>query len=831
LPHRCHDTLDGRPVVVPDDPLQLTWSLVDVPGEVAGAYTLGVVDDALGLDAHGTTLSVDHGLLEPGDWDFQLEALDGEGNRDTATLSVAVADDNGHPTAAVTGPTRHLVSAGNVLDRDIILSGAASFDRDNLLDGTPLGAGLGITRYEWEILQAPPGCTPPALPSGPAAHTFTLYAGSHVVEPPCQGIWRLQLTVTDDDPSPLTDFAETLVGIGNCPAPLCIDHPTQARPHLVEFPPQTDIPILYHLDSTVYDSPLLAAGGLAVRLALFHEHQPTMPVYVSPDTNVLPSNRGGQPSFQWNGRTAAHERPLPGLYSIEISLLEPHVGTTAFVAREDNAIAIQFIEYLVDADADELVSLDLVRVGEDTVTVPYTAWGGLQADTLQWHVLQGSRILHTATAPPQTGVIEWNGRLADDSLVDAGIYRIELQPFRRGLPAGRIASHSVTLFTTELTWSDASTGWHQVLGTEQSRTPGQGAQLLITTEPRQLTVAEMTSLGMPLRLFAQHTVPSGVTMIEIAGPTGAASGLFPLPTGAPAVIPETAELTDTAAGVLVALVGRSGVPTDDEDEGVSEFASADDTTVTPTSSNHVDSEAFDAAMAARGWRGVGQARDHGSQASLQPAANLAFVTHAGTEQLWFGLWGATTPRRQMRQQADWFYFSGHGYLTIGALEVHDALIRAEDVRWEGDVDVAIIAGCSVLGIKDYRARHFPPSPSDIDLTFENWRARSLNGTASPGEAWEHTGPEILLGYAFKAPTDIQGSREVVQDFLAAADSGTDLVTAWANANHPAVRPTGSNAVAIDRSQDPHRYCFWNELTPPPTWDCIEKVNGVWPDLP
>lgn len=829
LPHRCHDTLDGRPVAVPDDPLQLTWSLVDMPVELAGSYTLGAVDDALGLYAHGSTLSVDHGLLEPGDWAFQLEAVDGEGNRDTATLSVAIADDNGHPTALVTGPMRYLVSAGNVLSRDIILSGAASFDRDNILDGSPLGAGLGITRYAWEILQAPPDCTPPAVPAGTAAHTFTLFAGGHVVDPPCQGIWRLQLTVTDDDPSPATDFAETLVGIGNCPAPLCIDHPTQAAPRFVEFPPDTDIPILYHLDSTVYDSPTLAAGGLVVGLALYHENDPTTPVHVALDPNVLPSDRGGQPSFQWNGRTAAQERPLPGRYSIEISLLNPHLGTTSFVAREQDAIAIQFIEYVVDADADDLVSLDAVRVGEDTVTVPYTAWGGLQADTLQWHVLHGSEILHTATAPPQSGVIEWNGRLADGSLVDPGIYRIELQAFRRGLPAGRIASHPVTLFATTLTWDGAVTAWHQVLGTEESRVADQGARLLITTTPRQLTVAELTSLGLPLRLFAQHSVPAGATMVPVTSPSGRAGGFFPLPAGTAAVVPETAELRDGAAGVLVTLVGRSGTPPEDEDDGVSEFASSDDAVTTPASSNHDDGDAFDAAMTARGWRAVGQARDRGSEPILRPAANRPFVTHAGTEQLWFTLWGLTTPRRQVRQQADWFYYSGHGLLITGVLRLPDGDITADEVRWDGDLDVAIIAGCSVLGIKDYRARHFPPGTPI--LTFEQWRLASANGLASPGEEWEQTGPDFLLGYAYAAPADVQGSLDILEDFLAAVDAGNDVVTAWGMANDPAVNPTGSNAAAIDVSQDPHRYCFWDELNTPAVWTCIEKVNGVWPDLP
>jgi hypothetical protein len=169
-------------------------------------------------------------------------------------------------------------------------------------------------------------------------------------------------------------------------------------------------------------------------------------------------------------------------------------------------------------------------------------------------------------------------------------------------------------------------------------------------------------------------------------------------------------------------------------------------------------------------------------------------------------------------------------LWSGNLDLPDGEVDVDDVRWDGDLEVVIIAGCSVLGIKDYRARHFPPgSPG----SWGEWLLASLGGTASPGEAWEHTGPDYLLGYAYAAPNDVQDSQAILEDFLAAVAAGQDVVSAWGMANDPSVHPTGSNAAAIDAALEPHRYCFWNELPTPAEWMCIQKNanSDTWPDLP
>jgi hypothetical protein len=462
----------------------------------------------------------------------------------------------------------------------------------------------------------------------------------------------------------------------------------------------------------------------------------------------------------------------------------------------------------------------------DTVTIPYAPSGSALADSLHWTVYDSTnREVYSATAPPQGGTIEWNGRNASGVLVEHGSYRIELQPFRRGVPAGTSAPHLVTLFRTTLTWGPPIQVWSEIW---DRRLP---AELVITTTPA-VTAEQLVELGFPLTLHSRLMPQAGVAMTTDVQPTGAISGEFNAPVDSGFAPFPTAEIANLPDGrVLVAFAGISAPPSGPGGEDtIVEHASSDEAVRTPASSNHSDGDAFDAARGLDGSRQVGAARDHGSELDQYPPANRAFVIHAGTVPLWFDLWGAETPKRQVRQQADWFYYSGHGMLATGNLMPPDGDVDVADVRWDTDLEVVIIAGCSVLGIKDYRAEHFPPGSQ---TSYARWWEASLLGTASPGEEWEHTGPDYLLGYAFSAPDDVQGTQAILESFLAAVDAGQDLVTAWGMANNPAVNPAGSNAVAIDASQEPRRYCFWNELNTPAVWTCIDKNVGsdTWPDLP
>ena len=100
--------------------------------------------------------------------------------------------------------------------------------------------------------------------------------------------------------------------------------------------------------------------------------------------------------------------------------------------------------------------------------------------------------------------------------------------------------------------------------------------------------------------------------------------------------------------------------------------------------------------------------------------------------------------------------------------------------WDRDLDVVIIAGCSVLDINDYNGNY-----SGAEHSF------------SPGYSWESTGPSILLGYAYVAPGDASGiPTRIVRSWRINRNTRGD-VDAWmsANANNRAW-----NACAIVKGQ-------------------------------
>ncbi len=116
-------------------------------------------------------------------------------------------------------------------------------------------------------------------------------------------------------------------------------------------------------------------------------------------------------------------------------------------------------------------------------------------------------------------------------------------------------------------------------------------------------------------------------------------------------------------------------------------------------------------------------------------------------------------------QADYFYFSGHGSHATGVLQ---GGFSATDVigYWDKDLECVIISGCSVLDINDYN---------------NNYDGEAH--TRSPGKEWEGTGPAVLLGYNYYAPTDLQNSADIMTNW---AQQWTSLGIAGAQrkaANH------------------------------------------------
>lgn len=104
-------------------------------------------------------------------------------------------------------------------------------------------------------------------------------------------------------------------------------------------------------------------------------------------------------------------------------------------------------------------------------------------------------------------------------------------------------------------------------------------------------------------------------------------------------------------------------------------------------------------------------------------------------------------------------------------------------HWKRDLDCVIIAGCSVLDINDYNNNFLDPRGE--------WDPE--NHAASPGTLWESKGPNVLLGYNFRAPLDSsRAPAKIVRSWQNLRQTMGD-VEAWMKAND---NKNGRNACAI-----------------------------------
>ena len=142
------------------------------------------------------------------------------------------------------------------------------------------------------------------------------------------------------------------------------------------------------------------------------------------------------------------------------------------------------------------------------------------------------------------------------------------------------------------------------------------------------------------------------------------------------------------------------------------------------------------------------------------------------------------------------------------------------------MDTVIIAGCSVLDIKDYKNNY-----------------EGTGHTDSPGEEWLKTGPMRLLGYNYTAPLDTQGDDEdatkQIVDLWFGNGGMTNPVDAWMIANKNAKVGglikvhIGTNASAIDLTKSPWEYKYIYKTGFIPSYEiCTVTYNAEenkWPD--
>jgi hypothetical protein len=447
-PDRCHNT-DGRApsASTAQGITDYTWYVTDIPVEQWGPFSIGRVDEVFGVSATGRMVALDFlhahgpGRIPPGQWTFQLEVLDAEGNRAYTDHTVVVLPPNTPPTAVLTPPTRYNTTAGGGLLQSVVVSGASSYDLDNMARG----AGAGITNYQWGV-SPPIGCSAPALPSGGSASAVTLYTTGTSVPSVCQGVWTLRLTVTDDDTPSATGTAETQVIIGNCPQPVCIDSPTAVLPKYLESFQGSNVSIVYHIDSAIYDDPSFLFG-MYVRLDILEHGNTTVPVFMSIDPAVLPVSKGGILGFNWNGFTTSGVRPSGSKFDVRVSLLDPNLGTPVFVATESAAIRIETVDVAVLPSSSSYV----FPGGMVQAQFEYRVSGALGIGEIRWRVRNsaGSVVTENAGQSNATGVIEWDG-IVSGVAVPPGNYTVEVEAYRSGKSLGVSQRHAFVVLRSDI---------------------------------------------------------------------------------------------------------------------------------------------------------------------------------------------------------------------------------------------------------------------------------------------------------------------------------------------------------------------------------------------
>ncbi len=217
------------------------------------------------------------------------------------------------------------------------------------------------------------------------------------------------------------------------------------------------------------------------------------------------------------------------------------------------------------------------------------------------------------------------------------------------------------------------------------------------------------------------------------------------------------------------------------DDGITAKTSVDMSNAPDAGSDRTDSDHFDANVAGRLY-GRARGRWGGNEDAPIPEGefNLKTVQAAGTACIVASCGAVWSPKRQCQQQADVFYYSGHGDHDTGML--YGAAMPSDvSNRWH-DVDTAVFAGCSVLDVGDKNNNYTNPAKH----------------VANPGLKWlAASGADTLLGYAYKAPKDDQGGTAIVRSWCLRRSSLGD-VEAWMQANDCR---SGHNACAIRKTSD------------------------------
>ena len=344
---------------------------------------------------------------------------------------------------------------------------------------------------------------------------------------------------------------------------------------------------------------------------------------------------------------------------------------------------------------------------------------------------------------------------------------------------GKVAYVSVHMVANVAVCKPSDSSW---AGLEESRVVLDDEELRIKIEicPPLGTLAQCRQMfGDSLTVKTAGTCPAGASV----------------PIGDDATLVNTSGKSEIRISKTRSQLKTLGLLPENDNDGVNEMAWYDigDDNLS-SASNLSDSRAF----AGLGYQFRGQILKPimGNLDSNPPISinSESFYKSAGCEIITAHIGGVDSRRCQIMNQADYFYYSGHGRHSDGSLmgltngpRLTPSLVSS---FWNRDLKCVVFAGCSVLDINDFNGNY----------------SGTPEHTSSPGRQWSNIeGPTSFLGYAYYAPRDTQGADRIATAWIANRSSMGD-VDAWMNAND---NRNGRNACAIHRIDNSHvRYSYF-----------------------
>ncbi|MBE9573449.1 MAG: hypothetical protein IMF11_22695 [Proteobacteria bacterium] len=238
-----------------------------------------------------------------------------------------------------------------------------------------------------------------------------------------------------------------------------ITSPTSAVPVFVESVEDTDVMIVYQIESTVVDA-LSLEYGMYVGLDLFHESNLSDPVYSFLDPNVLTTGAGESRIFHWNGYTNTSTRVPPGRYTVRITLYNHNFEPVGWSEQEDNSIIIAVSNINIAAGSDAYLARHGVMAGEDGLNINYGLSPVVSYDEVVMRVYDAgeTEIARPSNTTDLDGTITWNSWTLDRTIVAAGSYTVEVELKRRGVSLGSSERHPFTVYEVDLQATDTLEG-------------------------------------------------------------------------------------------------------------------------------------------------------------------------------------------------------------------------------------------------------------------------------------------------------------------------------------------------------------------------------------